>query len=92
MPKRVVYTTENSTAGMFVKELFGPAQVFSLFLFFYSCCFFFTTKVGDNFFGLSPLPKMRERIAIKEYASLQEGAKKIQGCFRQEDAIGDIAW
>lgn len=27
---------------------------------------------------------MRERIAIKEYASLHMGARKIQGCFRQE--------
>lgn len=40
-------------------------------------------QVGDKFFGLAPLPKMRERIAIKEYASLHEGAKKLQGCFRQ---------
>ncbi|CAM9562727.1 unnamed protein product, partial [Ectocarpus sp. 8 AP-2014] len=39
-------------------------------------------SVGDKFFGLSPLPKMRERIAIKEYASLHMGARKIQGCFR----------
>lgn len=30
---------------------------------------------------------MRERIAIKEYASLHEGAKKVQGCYRQGVAI-----
>ncbi|CAN0057132.1 unnamed protein product [Scytosiphon promiscuus] len=41
-------------------------------------------KVADKFFGLSPLPKMRERIVIKEYASLQAGARMIQGCYRQE--------
>ncbi|CAM9135908.1 unnamed protein product [Pylaiella littoralis] len=46
-----------------------------------------TAITTHKFFGLSPLPKMKERIAIKEYASLHEGAKKIQGCYRQAVAI-----